>query len=95
MPWTSIDLFFTFISDGGLIIEVNFGPYQTSIAKICNENKDVVLNRIEHEYLLDCINFAANSCFMVFHPHKYHIWLKIVPKLMHIFMTWKNRVINL
>ena len=36
-------------------------------------NKNVLFDRIEHEYLFYCSNLVVNSCFSISNPHKYHI----------------------
>ena len=35
--------------------------------------KDVLIDRIEHEYLFYCSNLVVNSCFLIFNPHKYDL----------------------
>ena len=33
------------------------------------KTKDVVLDRIEHEYLFNCSDLVVNGCFFISNPH--------------------------
>ena len=58
---------------------------------------DVLIDRIEHEYLFYCSNLVTYGCFLIFNSHKYHIWFKRdravwVPKLIDIDIFMTNMV---
>ena len=36
----------------------------------------VLLDRIEQEYFSYCSDLVLNTCFVISHPQKYHIWFK-------------------
>ena len=38
-----------------------------------NQTKNVLIDRIEHEYLFYCSNLVVNGCFLICNPHKYHL----------------------
>ena len=38
--------------------------------------KDVLIDRIEHEYLFYCSNLVVNGYFLITNPHKYRVGFK-------------------
>ena len=56
------------------IVEKNYWSF---VAEILNTTKDVLIDRIEHEYSFYCSNLIDNNCFLIFNPHKYHLWFNI------------------
>ena len=50
--------------------------------------KDVLLNKMKHQYLFCFFNLAVNSCFLISNLHKYHILLNITQKRLFKYQTW-------
>ena len=40
------------------------------------KTKDLLVDKIKHEYLLYYSNFAVDSCFWIINPRKYHLCFK-------------------
>ena len=48
----------------------------SSIVRICTHTKDILLDRIEYEFLFNCSNLVVNICFLISNRHKYHMRFK-------------------
>ena len=40
---------------------------------IIEVKKDILIDKIEHEYLLNYSNLVVNDCSWISNPHKYHV----------------------
>ena len=53
---------------------------------------DVLIDRIEHEYLFYCSNLVVNGCFLISNPNKYHKYdSKEIVQFMYQTFLWLGK----